>query len=124
MSPEHARHLLHWLDAGEHGLVTPRSEEFAGPGGRLVFPKLLEVFFEQIGADGLQVEAEQIPEAEALLSGEIPFALEKTPAGFLQNGFIPGSGHAPGFGSPYLIQSFVHLGDDVKPVEAFGALQN
>ncbi len=52
--------------------MTPHSEEFACPGGRLVFPKLLEVFFEQVGADGLQVEAEQIPEAEALLSGEIP----------------------------------------------------
>src|SRR5450759_568695 len=89
MAPEHARHLLHWLDAGEHGLMAPRGEELAGPGGRYVFPELLEVFFEQVGTDGLQVEAEQIPEAEALLPGEIPFALEKTPAGFFKTGSYP-----------------------------------
>ena len=84
MPPEHARHLLHWLDAGEHGLVAPGGEEFACPSGRLIFPKLLEVFFEQVGADGLQVVAEQIAQAVLLLGGEILFALQNTPTGFLQ----------------------------------------
>ena len=41
-----------------------------------VFPELLEVF-ERIGADGLQIEAEQIPETEPLLPGEILIAFER-----------------------------------------------
>jgi hypothetical protein len=117
MAAEHARHLLHRLDAGEHGLVAPRCQEFGGPGGRLVFPELLEVFFEQVGADGLQVEAEQIPQAEPLVPGEVRFSFEKTPAGFLQEGFMPSSSHLPGFGGAHFIQGFVQFGDDVKPVQ-------
>jgi hypothetical protein len=51
--------------------------------GRVVFPELLKIFFEQIGADGLKVVAEQISQTELLLRGEIFFALEHAPARLL-----------------------------------------
>src|ERR1019366_4818144 len=50
---QHPGDLFHGLDAGAHGLRAPEVQEHAGPIGRVVFPELLEVFFEQIGADGL-----------------------------------------------------------------------
>ena len=37
--------------------------------GRVVFPELLKVFLEQVGADGSQVVAQQIAESEFLLRG-------------------------------------------------------
>jgi len=84
MSAEHASNLLHRFNPRAHGLAAPLGEEFSGPGGRFVFPELLEILFEQIGADGLQIVAEQIAEAETLVSGEILFPFEETPACFLQ----------------------------------------
>ena len=61
--------FLHRLDAGTHGLATPFIKELAGPGWGIVFPQPLEVFLEEIGADGFQVEAEQVAETEFLLAG-------------------------------------------------------
>ena len=66
--------FLHRLDAGSQGLLAPKIQEHAGPGGRVVFPELLKIFFEEIGTDGLKVVAEQIPQSELLLRGEILFA--------------------------------------------------
>jgi len=37
--------LLHGLDAGAHGLIAPEIQEIAGPGGRVIFPELLKIFF-------------------------------------------------------------------------------
>src|SRR5216684_1534333 len=85
--------FLHRLDTASHGLIAPKIQEHAGPGGRGVFPELLKIFFEEIGTDGLQVVAKQIAQTEPLLSGEILFALE----------------HAP--------TRLIHLGDDVEAVE-------
>jgi hypothetical protein len=56
-------------------LLAPEIQEHTGPRGRVVFPELLKIFFEQIGTDGLEVVAEQISQTELLLSGEIFFAL-------------------------------------------------
>ena len=41
-------------------MLTPEVEISGGPGRGVVIPKALEVFFEQIGTNGLQVVAEQI----------------------------------------------------------------
>src|SRR6267142_1916307 len=109
--------FLHRLDAGTHGLATPLIEELAGPGWGVVFPQPLEVFLEKIGADGFQVEAEQVTETEFLLAGEIPFALEQAPAGFLQDGLIAGLGHAAVLGGADLVEGLVHFGDDVKAIQ-------
>src|ERR1039458_9139519 len=59
-------------------------EELARPGGRVVIPEVLEGFLEKVGADGLQVVAEQITESEVLLVGEILAPFEQQPAGLLK----------------------------------------
>src|ERR1700681_1377805 len=76
VSAQRAGDLFHRLDAGSHGLLAPEVQEHAGPGGRVVFPELLKIFFEEIGPDGLEVVAEEISQTEFLLRGEILFALE------------------------------------------------
>src|SRR5215467_1468423 len=84
MRAESACDFLHRVNAAAHGLVAPEIQEHASPSGRIVLPELLEVFLEQIGADGLQVVAKQIAQAELLLRGEIVLAFEHTPAGLFQ----------------------------------------
>ena len=79
--------LFHRLDARAHGLMAPEIEEHAGPGGRVVVPELLKIFFEEISPDGLQVVAEQISQAELLLRGEILFAFQNAPSRFRQQRF-------------------------------------
>ena len=76
--------FLHRLDTAAHGLIAPEIQEHAGPGGRVVFPELLKIFFEEIGTDGLEIVAEQIAQTELLLRGEILFALEYAPTRLLQ----------------------------------------
>src|SRR5215831_2028695 len=73
--------LLHGLNAGAHGLPAPFVEELASPGGRVVVPELLKRFFEKIRADGFQVVAEEVAEAEVLLVTKILVAFEQQPAG-------------------------------------------
>jgi len=68
MLTEGAGDFLHRLDAGAHGLPAPFIEELASPGGRVVIPELLEGFLEKVSPDGLQVVAEQVAQAEALLT--------------------------------------------------------
>ena len=65
--------LLHGLDAGAHDLPAPFVEELGGPGGRVVIPELLEVFLKQVGADGLEIVAQQLAQAQAL--GAVRFSL-------------------------------------------------
>jgi len=81
---KHAGDFFHGFNPRAHSLVAPFGEEFACPSWELVFSELLEVPFDQIGAEGLQVEAKQIPETEPLLPCEILFPFEETPARFLQ----------------------------------------
>jgi hypothetical protein len=44
--------LLHRLDTAAHGLIAPEIQEHAGPSGRVIFPKLLKILFEEISPDG------------------------------------------------------------------------
>jgi hypothetical protein len=45
VSAQGAGNFLHRLDAGTHGLIAPEIQKIAGPGGRVVFPELLKIFF-------------------------------------------------------------------------------
>jgi hypothetical protein len=49
-------------------LLTPEIKVHASPGRGAVVPEALEIFFEQIGANGLEVVAEEISESELLLA--------------------------------------------------------
>src|ERR1700682_3094705 len=88
VSAQRAGDLLHRFDAGSHGLLAPEVQEHTGPSGRVIFPEMLRIFFEEIGADSLQVVAEQIAQAVLLLGGEILFTLQNTPARFLQQRLV------------------------------------
>jgi len=57
-------------------LAAPLVEKFAGPGGRVVLPELLEGLLEKVSPDGLQVIPKQVAQAEALLLLQILFAFE------------------------------------------------
>jgi hypothetical protein len=62
-----------------------KSRNMPAQKGELNFQNcLLEVFFEQIGADGLEVVAEQIARAVLLFDGKILFPLEDAPAGLFE----------------------------------------
>ena len=74
---EGAGDFLHGLDAGAHGLTAPFSEEFAGPGRRVVIPELLEGFLEKVSADSLQVVTEEIAKPEVLLDFGVVAAPEQ-----------------------------------------------
>src|SRR5215469_16701535 len=89
MLTEGASDCLHRLDAGAHGLPAPFIEELASPGGRVVIPELLEGFLEKVSPDGLQVVAEQVAQAEALLNLQVLFPLEQEPARLLERGVWP-----------------------------------
>src|SRR3954454_11101918 len=77
MIAERAGDLLHWFDAGSHGLAAPLVEELAGPDGRIVFPKLLKGFLEKVGPDSLEVVAQKIAQPEVLVGAEILAAAEQ-----------------------------------------------
>jgi putative ABC transport system permease protein len=107
----------HRLNPGAHGFLTPEVEIPAGPGGGVVVPEALEVFFEQIGTNGLQVIAEEIAQAELLLRSEIGFALEDAPTGLFEERFVAILGHLARLGGTYIVEGRIHLGYDVKTVE-------
>lgn len=97
MAAEGAGDFFHGLDAGPHGLAAPFIEELAGPSRRVVVPELLKGFLEEVGADGLEVVAEDIAEAEALVVAEPFAALEQQPTGLLQDRIATLALYAAGF---------------------------
>ena|ERR1022692_2711216 len=57
MSPEGGGKPFHGFDSGTHDLLTPEIKVHASPGRGGVIPEALEIFLEQIGANGLEVVA-------------------------------------------------------------------
>jgi hypothetical protein len=75
-------------------------------------------------SDGLQIVAEQIAQAEALLLGEVLLPFEQQPARLLQDGGAPLAAHAARFLGTDLVERLVHFRYDVEAVEdvqSFGA---
>jgi len=58
MSLEGGGKLFHEFDSGTHVCLTPEIKVCANPGRGGGVPEALEIFFEQIGANGLEVVAE------------------------------------------------------------------
>ena len=117
MSAKGFGNFLHRLNPGAHGFLTPEAEIPAGPGGGVVVPEALEVFFEQIGTNGLQVIAEEVAQAELLLRSEIGFALQDAPTGLFEERFAAILGHLARLGGTYNVEGRIHLGYDVKTVD-------
>lgn len=117
MSAESPSNFLHGFDARSHYLGAPEIQIFRSPSGRIVLPQLLEIFLEQVSADGLEIASEQILEAVLLVGGEIRLAFEDAPTCFFKEWFIASLRHLARLGGAYIIQCVIELGDDVKPVE-------
>jgi hypothetical protein len=63
-------------------LRQPFIQELACPSRRVEIPEVLEGFLEKISADGFQVVAEEIAEAEVLLIAEVLVTFEQQPRDF------------------------------------------
>ena len=117
MSPQSEGELFHGLNPRAHDLPTPEVEVPAGPSWGVVAPKALEVFFEQISANGLEVIAKQIAQPEFLLGGEIGLTFEDAPARLVQQGFMAVLFHFASLSGPHVVEGLIHFGDEVKAVE-------
>lgn len=118
---QHACDLLHRLEARAHCRRAPLLEELTGPGRRGVLPEEVELFREQVSANGAQVAGEEFPELDGLAGGEILHALQQAPARMLQHqgGFAEAvaGAHLAGLLGTHRIDRLVHLGGDVVTVE-------
>src|SRR5271169_3671469 len=117
VSAQCASDLLQRFDTAAHSLLAPEVQEHSRPARRVVRPELLKVFFEEIGADSLQVVAEEIAEADLLLRSEIFPALEYAPARLRQKRRVTVLSHPSRFGGADLVEGLVQFGDDVKAIE-------
>src|ERR1022692_1602743 len=116
MIAERAGDLLHWFDAGSHGLAAPLVEELAGPDGGIVFPKLLKGFLEKVGPDSLEVVAQEIAKPEVLVGAETLATSEQQPAGFPEYRSTALTLHAAGLLRTDVVQSLVHVRSEERRV--------
>ena len=65
-----ATFFIGW-ETGAHGPCAPVVEELARPGRRMILPEPLEILFEQVGPDRLEVAREQILQFIHLVVGEV-----------------------------------------------------
>ena len=117
VSTEHFGHLLHRFEPGAHGPCAPFVEEFASPYRRAIRPETMEIFFEQISPDGLEIAGEQITQPVHLVIGEVLRPFQKTPAAAGQDGFLALGLEDLGLLSPDLINGLVHVAHHMEPVE-------
>jgi len=68
VSPQLARHLLHWLDLRSHCFCAPLVQKLARPEVRLVRPEQLELFLQQVAPDRLQIVAQKFRQLRFLLA--------------------------------------------------------
>src|SRR6266478_2801141 len=115
--------LLQGFDTGTHGLSTPLVEELARPGRGVVLPELLKEFLEKISANGFEVEAKDVAQAEFLLVGEVLFALEQEPAGLLQDRIITLLSHAARLLGADVVEGLIHFRDNVEAIEDMQGLR-
>jgi hypothetical protein len=80
MTPQHARDLLHRLDAGAHHLDTPLIQEGGSPIDRAVVPERLKALAEQHGAHGPQIVLHQFTQPGPLRARLIRPPFQEQPA--------------------------------------------
>src|SRR5271155_3262287 len=71
VSAQSARELLERFEAGAHGEGGPLHEEAIGPDRRAVAPEAVELLLEQAGADGAEVDREELSQPTALAGVEV-----------------------------------------------------
>src|SRR6516225_1822214 len=119
---QHASHFLHRLDARAQGARTPAIQELPRPGGRTIVPEELEVLLEQVGADGLQVIAQQIRQLHFLFLRQVLGTFQQAPTGMGQHRFPPLRPQSPGFLGAHFIHRLVHMLQDMEAVQDMESL--
>lgn len=122
MSTQHLGNLLHRLEPGTHGSSTPIIQEFASPGGTYVAPEVLEIFLEQIGPDGFEVDSQQFLEFDNLLVCQVfrPFEQASTAAGKYR--FFSSGLQLPRLRGSDLVDSFAKVGHNVEAIDDLHSL--
>jgi hypothetical protein len=95
-----------------------RCRDACQPRWEAIVPEALEVFFEQIGADSLQVIVEPIAQPKLLWRSRVGFRLEDAPARLLEEGFV-----AILRDTAHIVECRIYLGYEVKTVEDSECLQ-
>src|SRR6516162_1452441 len=117
MPAQHASHFLHGLEARAQSPCTPSIQELPRPGGRTIVPEELEVLLEQVGADGLEVIAQQLRQLHFLFLGGGRLTIQKTPTGVSQHRFPPLHPQSPGLLGAHFIHRLVHMLQHVETVQ-------
>ena len=81
MLPQGLRELLERRQPRAHRHGRPSLEEATPAVDGRVGPEVLELFLEEVGADGAEVDGDEIAEANALFAGEVLGPLEEEPSG-------------------------------------------
>src|SRR5471032_1271289 len=80
-------------------------------------PRILEVFFEEVGPYALEVIAQHLTQLDALGVGQVPRALEQTPARLLEHRLVAVLDQLACFASTDLVDGKIEFSDDVKAVQ-------
>ena len=78
---------------------------------------MLKGFLEKVGPDSLEVVAQEIAQPEVLVGAETLATSEQQPAGFPEYRSTALTLHAAGLLRTDVVQSLVHVGDDVEAVK-------
>jgi hypothetical protein len=122
MSTQHLGNLLHRLEPGTHGSSTPIIQEFASPGGTYVTPEALEIFLEQIGPDGFEVDSQQFLEFDNLLVCQVFRPFEQTPTAAGKYRFFSSGLQLPRLRGSDLVDSFAKVGHNVEAIDDLHSL--
>jgi hypothetical protein len=83
---------------------------------------LLKGFLKKLGADGLQVVAEEVAEPEALFGLQVLFPFEQQPARLLPDGCPAFNGHSARFSSANIVESLINFRHDMETIEDMESL--
>ena len=80
MRTQHLGNFFHRFETRAHGSSALVVQEFASPGRAFATPEMLEIFPEQIGPDGFEINGQQFLEFDDLFVGQVFRSFEQTPA--------------------------------------------
>ena len=122
MTPKHAGDLLHRFYPGAKGSGHPSVQELPGPEGRNIFPKALELLFQEIASHRLEIVFDQLGQTNFLFVGQVFRPLQKNPSALGQEGLFPLGLQLPGFLGPNLVDRLAEMAHDVEPVQHMNGL--
>lgn len=117
MRAKRSSELLEWVEARAHGHGRPAIEEAARPELREVGPEVIELLFEEVGADGTKVDGEEFAKTSALTSFEVLSLLEQEPSSLGEDRFLARGSQGANFVAADLVDRLAEELHDVKAIE-------